>query len=101
MLAASLPPGIYYLTEYVAITTRNGVYGKEIGTHVTLVEDFGDHLRVKLGDDEFDVKPNQVTNDFEIAMRAWGNRGCPATTTSRSTAAASGTGAPAPNCTSR
>lgn len=64
-------PGGYYLTQWASVKTHDSIRGYPPGTHVTLVEDRGEHLAVRIGDLQFDVKPDQVTNDFEIVMRAW------------------------------
>jgi hypothetical protein len=40
---------------------------------VELVQDFGDRLKVKSGDFEFEVDRKLLTNDSGIARQAWEN----------------------------
>ena len=44
------PSPIYYLIEHVDFRTDDGLRGFEIGTQVELIQDLGDRVRVKNGD---------------------------------------------------
>jgi hypothetical protein len=64
------PPAVYYLTQWTSAKTQDSIRGYPPGTPLTVVGNFGDHLKVKAGDVEFEVKINQVTNDPQIATQA-------------------------------
>jgi hypothetical protein len=61
------PQGVYYLLQRVSITTDDGIVGVDAGTKVTLVKDTGASLQVTDGKTQFEVTPNQVTNDMDTA----------------------------------
>jgi len=69
-LASPAPPAVYFLTQWASVKTQDSVRGYPPGTRLTVVGNFGDHLKVKAGDVEFEVKTDQVTNDPQIAKRA-------------------------------
>ena len=69
-LASPAPPAVYFLTQWASAKTPDSIRGYPPGTRLTLVGKFGDHLKVKAGDVEFEVKTNQVTNDPQIAKHA-------------------------------
>jgi hypothetical protein len=71
--ASQSPSPIYYLLDHVNARIPKGLLGFEMGTQVELVKDFGDRLRVKRGDLEFDVDRRLLTNDLSIVSQAWEN----------------------------
>jgi len=64
------PPGTYFLLQRVSIMTDSGVIGDQPGTKVTLVK-AGPPMVVTDGQNQFSVDPAQVTNDLDIATRAF------------------------------
>ncbi len=71
--AQASPSPIYYLIEHVDVRSHDSLRGFEIGTQVELVQDFGDRLRVKSGNFEFEVDRKLLTNDSGIASQVWEN----------------------------
>jgi hypothetical protein len=69
-LASPAPPAVYFLTQWTSVKTHDSIRGYPPGTRLTVVENFGDHLKVKAGDVEFEVKTDQVTNDPQIVRQA-------------------------------
>src|SRR5438552_2668356 len=69
-LASPAPATVYFLTQWASVKTQDSVRGYPPGTRLTLVGNFGDHLKVKAGEVEFEVKTDQVTNDPQIATQA-------------------------------
>jgi len=69
-LASPAPPAVCFLTQWESAKTPDSIRGYPPGTRLTIVGNFGDHLKVKAGDVEFEVKTNQVTNDPQIAKHA-------------------------------
>jgi hypothetical protein len=69
-LASPAPPAVYFLKQWASVKTHDSVRGYPPGTRLTVVGNFGDHLKVKAGDVEFEVKTDQVTNDRQIATQA-------------------------------
>jgi hypothetical protein len=69
-LASPAPPAVYFLRQWASVKTHDSVRGYPPGTPLTVVGNFGDHLKVKAGEVEFEVKINQVTNDPQIATQA-------------------------------
>ncbi len=69
-LASPAPPAVYFLTQRASVKTQDSVRGYPPGTRLTIIGNFGDHLKVKAGEVEFDVKADQVTNDPQIAAQA-------------------------------
>ena len=63
------PEGVFYLTEDATVRLKAGLKGVVAGTPVKLVKDAGDTLQVTDGQDQFEVKKTQVTNDLDIAAR--------------------------------
>src|SRR6266568_6549333 len=70
ILASPAPAAIYFLTQWASVKTLDSVRGYPPGTRLTVVGNFGDHLKVKAGEVEFEVKTDQVTNDRQIATQA-------------------------------
>jgi len=68
--ASPAPPAVYFLTQWASVKTHDSIRGYPPGTRLTIIGNFGDHLKVKAGDAEFEVKPDQVTNDPQIATQA-------------------------------
>jgi hypothetical protein len=69
-LASPARAAVYFLTQWASVKTLDSVRGYPPGTRLTVVGNFGDHLKVKAGEVEFEVKTDQVTNDPQIAMQA-------------------------------
>ena len=69
-LSSPAPPAVYFLTQWASVKTQDSVRGYPPGTRLTVVGNFGDHLKVKAGDLEFEVRTDQVTNDPQIATQA-------------------------------
>jgi hypothetical protein len=69
-LASPAPDAIYFLTQWASVKTLDSVRGYPPGTRLTVIGNFGDHLKVKAGEVEFEVKTDQVTNDPQIATQA-------------------------------
>ena len=63
------PEGVFYLTEDATVRLKAGLKGVVAGTPVKLVKDGGDTLQVTDGQDQFEVKKAQVTNDLDIAAK--------------------------------
>ena len=63
------PEGVFYLTEDATVRLKAGLKGVVAGTPVKLVKDGGDTLQVTDGQDQFEVKKTQVTNDLDIAAK--------------------------------
>ena len=68
--APPAPPAVYFLTQWASVKTQDSIRGYPPGTRLTIIGNFGDHLKVKAGEVEFEVKPDQVTNDPQIATQA-------------------------------
>jgi hypothetical protein len=68
--ASPAPPAVYFLKQWASVKTQDSIRGYPPGTRLTVVGNFGDHLKVKAGDVEFEVKSDQVTNDPQIATQA-------------------------------
>ena len=64
------PPGTWYVIQRVTVTTDSGITGVAPGTRVTMVSP-GPPMRVTDGQNQFDVQPDQVTNDLDIAAQAY------------------------------
>ncbi len=69
-LASPAPSAVYFLTQWASVKTQDSIRGYPPGTRLTVVGNLGDHLKVKAGDVEFEVKTDQVTNDRQIATQA-------------------------------
>ena len=69
-LASPAPPAVYFLTQWASVKTPDSIRGYPPGTRLTIIGNFGDHLKVKAGEVEFEVKADQVTNDPQIATQA-------------------------------
>ena len=65
------PERVYYLTERVSVMTEAGVMGINPGTQVLLLEQLANgNLQVTDGPEDFEVTPDQITDDPEIAQLA-------------------------------
>lgn len=65
------PPGIYYMTERVAVQHKNGVYAVCPGERVNLLKRLDNgKLKLTTGTIDFTAKESFVTNDLDIAQRA-------------------------------
>ena len=70
--AASTPPPVYFLTKGVWITIGDKAYGFGTGTRLELESRIsGNRVRVRNGNYEFEVDRKLVTNDREVARRAY------------------------------
>ncbi len=69
-LASPAPPAVYFLKQWASVKTQDSIRGFPPGTRLTVIENFGDHLKVKAGEVEFEVKTDQVTKDPQIATQA-------------------------------
>ncbi len=61
------PRGIYFLLQPVSITSDSGITGIVEGTKVTVISDRAKNWRVTDGENQFDVPPDHLTNDMDIA----------------------------------
>ncbi len=61
------PEGVFYLTEYISISSEDGVRGFAPGLRVTLVDTVGDVVQVSNGKVTIEVRSHQLTNDLDIA----------------------------------
>ncbi|MBV9127280.1 MAG: hypothetical protein JO117_04260, partial [Verrucomicrobia bacterium] len=61
------PEGVFFLTQYVSLTTRSGVIGFEPGQRVKFVRGKETTLIVTDGKYEIEVTPDQLTNDLDLA----------------------------------
>jgi hypothetical protein len=68
-LASPAPPAVYFLTQWASVQTNDSIRGYPPGTRLTVIGNFGDHLKVKAGEVEFEVKTDRVTNDPQIAKQ--------------------------------
>lgn len=59
--------GTYFLLEPVSMTTDSGVIGVAVGTRVTVMNAKGKTWHVTDGATQFDVAPDALTNDLDIA----------------------------------
>ena len=64
------PEGTFYVIQRISATTDSGVVAVPVGTKVTVTK-AGVPLRVTDGKTEFAVAPNQITNDLDVAGRAY------------------------------
>jgi hypothetical protein len=64
------PEGVYYLVEYVPVTTDTGVIGYRAGTQVQYVGMRGDKVAVRAEEREFVVAGDKLTNDLDLAELA-------------------------------
>ena len=55
-LASPAPPAVYFLTQWASVKTQDSIRGYPPGTRLTVIGNFGDHLKVKAGEVEFEVK---------------------------------------------
>ncbi len=61
------PDGIYYLVERVKVRTSDGLIALPPGTRVERVSDSITTLKVKAGEQEFEVSKSSLTNDLDVA----------------------------------
>ena len=61
------PKGIYFLLQSVSITSDSGITGIVEGTKVTVISDKAKNWRVTDGENQFDVPPDHLTNDMDVA----------------------------------
>ena len=65
------PPGIFYVIDRVSVMTNSGVKALSPGEQVKLMQRIGkDRMKVTTGEDDFEVKTSQVTNDLDLAREA-------------------------------
>jgi major membrane immunogen (membrane-anchored lipoprotein) len=58
---------VYFITEDISVRLPAGLLGVVAGTRVQMVADRGTMLQVTDGQDTFEVKKSQVTNEIEAA----------------------------------
>lgn len=63
------PPGTFFLVRYRSVTSASGVTGFAPGTKVSLLRRSAGLMHVTDGRTEFDVSPDDLTNDLDIAAR--------------------------------
>lgn len=63
------PEGVYFVTENISIMHDAGVIGIAPGTRVRLVKRNGPLMLVSDGKNQFEVSPDQVTNDTVAAQK--------------------------------
>ena len=64
------PDGTFYTIQRISVMTDAGVFSVLPGTKVTVVRP-GPPLHVTDGKQQFDVTPEQVTNDLDVANRVY------------------------------
>jgi hypothetical protein len=65
------PPGVYYMTERVSVTTDDGVAALNVADQVKLVEKLpGNRMKVTDGRNTVIIKTSQATNDLVLARQA-------------------------------
>jgi hypothetical protein len=64
------PAGTFYVIQRISLTTDSGITGIAPGTRLTMVSP-GPPMRVTDGQNEFEVQPEQVTNDLDIAAQVY------------------------------
>jgi hypothetical protein len=67
------PPGVYFTLPYLSVPSPVGVTGLAAGTRVVCAKDEGAALLVKMGNLEFEVKRQYLTNDLDVADLALRN----------------------------
>jgi len=67
------PSGVYFTLAYLSVPSPFGVTGLTPGTRVVCVKDEGAVLLVKMGNLEFEVKRQYLTNDLDVADLAFKN----------------------------
>jgi hypothetical protein len=66
--APALPPGVYYLTQRMSVTTDSSILAFDAGTEVKEVKQGDDgQIQVTDGTNTFSVLPSQITNDPNVA----------------------------------
>ena len=61
------PAGVYYLLADATVRLKAGLKGVVAGTPVRMVAEGAELMQVTDGEDQFEVKKSQVTNDLDIA----------------------------------
>lgn len=61
------PPGVYYLTERISITTDSGIRAFRPGERVIAVKKQQKKWMVTDGTSDLEVSPRQLTNDLDFA----------------------------------
>ena len=61
------PDGVFFLIERTKVTTDSGIAVFAQGTRVELVSDSALSVKVKVGDQEFEIDRSKLTNDLDIA----------------------------------
>jgi len=64
------PEGVYYVLSRISVTTDSGVAGISPGTKVTMIKP-GPPMRVTDGEHEFEATSSQLTNDLDVAAKAY------------------------------
>ena len=61
------PDGIYYLLQRTSVSTDSGIASIPPGTRVERVGESDGKLKVKAGEQEFEIEKSLLTNDLDIA----------------------------------
>ena len=69
------PEGVFYTVQKITITSDTGVVGIPAGTRVTQLKDNGETFTVTDQETQFEVRPEQVTNDVQLAIMVIKNQG--------------------------
>jgi hypothetical protein len=64
------PPGVLYVLERVSIETPAGIRALVPGDSVKLLQRKPNKLKVTDGSTDFELAPEKLTNDFEVALAA-------------------------------
>ena len=61
------PDGVFFLLERTRVKTDSGINAYPQGTRVERISESGLNLRVKAGEDEFEIAKSLLTNDLDLA----------------------------------
>jgi hypothetical protein len=64
------PEGVYYLLQRVSAVTDAGIVGFPAGTRVERISESDGNLKVKAGEDEFEVEKSLLTNNLDVIKNA-------------------------------
>lgn len=59
---------MFYLTDDVTVPLKSGLRGVPAGSPVRTIKDTGDTMQVTDGQQQFEVKKAQLTNDLDVAL---------------------------------
>ena len=61
------PDGIFFLLKRTSVSTDSGIVGLPPGTRVERISESDGKLKVKFGEQEFEIEKSLLTNDLDIA----------------------------------